>query len=46
MQPWVGPHWRSDSLIHQREWIGDLLARKNIAVWVMTSWTKIWYIVL
>jgi hypothetical protein len=24
MQLWVGPHWRSDSLIHQREWARKL----------------------
>lgn len=42
MQPWVGPHWRQDSLLHQREWISDLSARRGINVWVMTSWTKIW----
>jgi histidinol-phosphate/aromatic aminotransferase/cobyric acid decarboxylase-like protein len=42
MQPWVGPHWRQDSLIHQREWIHHLSATRHLDVWVMTSWTKIW----
>lgn len=42
MQPWVGPHWREDSLIHQREWVAELSASRGIDVWVMTSWTKIW----
>lgn len=42
MQPWVGPHWRQDSLIHQREWVQQLSATRKINVWVMTSWTKIW----
>lgn len=42
MQPWVGPHWRQDSLIHQREWVQQLAATRHIDVWVMTSWTKIW----
>ncbi|DAZ97655.1 TPA: hypothetical protein N0F65_003973 [Lagenidium giganteum] len=42
MQPWVGPHWREDSLIHQREWVKKLSETRKINVWVMTSWTKIW----
>ncbi|OQR91323.1 hypothetical protein ACHHYP_04778 [Achlya hypogyna] len=42
MQPWVGPHWRQDSLIHQREWVANLAATRKLDVWVMTSWTKIW----
>jgi len=42
MQPWVGPHWRKDSLLHQRKWVEDLSAQRKIDVWVMTSWTKIW----
>jgi hypothetical protein len=28
MQPWVGPHWRADSLIHQREWARALAEEK------------------
>jgi hypothetical protein len=28
MQPWVGPHWREDSLIHQREWAAALATEK------------------
>ncbi|CAI5743448.1 unnamed protein product [Peronospora destructor] len=42
MQPWVGPKWREDSLIHQRKWIKQLSETRHINVWVMTSWTKIW----
>ena len=42
MQPWLGPHWRSDSLIHAREWAAGLAASRGVHVWVMTSWTKIW----
>ncbi|TFJ82504.1 hypothetical protein NSK_006183 [Nannochloropsis salina CCMP1776] len=42
MQPWIGPHWRHDSLIHQREWVARISAEKGVHVWVMTSWTKIW----
>eukprot|EP01084_Bolivina_argentea_P110771 197725_1 len=42
MQPWLGPHWRQDSLISQREWARRMSLESNIHVWVMTSWTKIW----
>ncbi|TDH70229.1 hypothetical protein CCR75_002893 [Bremia lactucae] len=42
MQPWIGPQWRHDSLIHQREWVQNLSETRHINVWVMTSWTKIW----
>jgi hypothetical protein len=28
MQPWIGPHWRHDSLIHQREWVARISAEK------------------
>mmetsp|Transcript_12632 Transcript_12632/g.16431 ORF Transcript_12632/g.16431 Transcript_12632/m.16431 type:complete len:392 (-) Transcript_12632:382-1557(-) len=42
MQPWVGPHWREDSLIAEREWSKNLSEQRNIHVWIMTSWTKIW----
>jgi histidinol-phosphate/aromatic aminotransferase/cobyric acid decarboxylase-like protein len=42
MQPWVGPHWRQDSLIHQRAWVQHMALTRHIHVWVMTSWTKIW----
>jgi len=42
MQLWVGPHWRQDSLIHQRDWVRALSVERNIHVWIITSWTKIW----
>ena len=42
MQPWLGPQWREDSLIHQRDWCEEMANEKQIYVWVMTSWTKIW----
>jgi len=28
MQPWIGSHWRQDSLIHQREWVAKISAEK------------------
>ncbi|CAM9566862.1 unnamed protein product [Chrysoparadoxa australica] len=42
MQPWLGAHWRDDSLIQEREWARKLSEEKRIHVWIMTSWTKIW----
>lgn len=42
MQPWLGPEWRADSLIHQRSWIEQMCSTRKINIWVMTSWTKIW----
>lgn len=42
MQPWLGPAWREDSLIREREWARKLSEERGVHVWVMTSWTKIW----
>jgi len=42
MQPWVGPHWRQDSLIGERAWAKTMSEVNKVHVWVMTSWTKIW----
>jgi len=42
MQPWVGPHWREDSLLSQREWIRWMESERNVSVFLMHSWTKIW----
>ncbi|CAM9237264.1 unnamed protein product [Phaeothamnion confervicola] len=43
MQPWLGPEWRSDSLLGERNWARNLSeGPAAVHVWVMTSWTKIW----
>eukprot|EP00288_Rhodomonas_lens_P012910 CAMPEP_0177706930 /NCGR_PEP_ID=MMETSP0484_2-20121128/9483_1 /TAXON_ID=354590 /ORGANISM="Rhodomonas lens, Strain RHODO" /LENGTH=377 /DNA_ID=CAMNT_0019218415 /DNA_START=43 /DNA_END=1176 /DNA_ORIENTATION=+ len=42
MHPWVGPHWREDSLASQRDWVRWLSEERKIHVFVMHSWTKIW----
>mmetsp|Transcript_96397 Transcript_96397/g.201395 ORF Transcript_96397/g.201395 Transcript_96397/m.201395 type:complete len:420 (-) Transcript_96397:568-1827(-) len=42
MQPWIGPHWRSDSLLYQPEWISHMLETRKTHVYIMHSWTKIW----
>lgn len=42
MQPWVGPHWRSDSLLTQQEWVSRMQSERGINIFIMHSWTKIW----
>lgn len=42
MQPWVGPHWREDSLLSQGDWIAKMLKEHGTHVFIMHSWTKIW----
>eukprot|EP00960_Hanusia_phi_P050928 760499-Hanusia_phi.AAC.10 len=42
MQPWVGPHWREDSLVSQGKWRKAMSVEKGVEVFVMHSWTKIW----
>lgn len=42
MQLWVGPNWRSDSLLSQSKWISEMWTSRQIAIYVIHSWTKIW----
>jgi histidinol-phosphate/aromatic aminotransferase/cobyric acid decarboxylase-like protein len=42
MQLWYGPDWRDDSLVSQGDWIKFLLDTRDIRVYVVHSWTKIW----
>ena len=42
MQPWVGPHWQTDSLVSQGEWVKRIYETRKIAVFVIHSWTKLW----
>lgn len=42
MLPWEGPTWRENSLTTCHEWVEKLLKERNIAVWILHSWTKIW----
>jgi histidinol-phosphate/aromatic aminotransferase/cobyric acid decarboxylase-like protein len=42
MQPWVGTNWRDDSLVRQREWVKKMYNERDIRVFVIHSWTKIW----
>lgn len=42
MIPWQGPEWREHSLVSATAWVQKLAADRNIKVWIMHSWTKIW----
>jgi len=42
MQPWVGDKWRDDSLVRQREWVKRQAESRDVRVFVIHSWTKIW----
>jgi histidinol-phosphate/aromatic aminotransferase/cobyric acid decarboxylase-like protein len=42
MQLWHGPNWREDSLISQAEWRLRMKEERDILVYVIHSWTKIW----
>lgn len=42
MQPWLGREWQRDSLVSQRDWVKQLYETRNISVFVIHSWTKLW----
>lgn len=42
MQPWYGANWREDSLVSQAAWIRQLYEERDIRVYIIHSWTKIW----
>lgn len=42
MQLWYGEDWRNDSLVSQTEWINYMMIQKNVQIYVIHSWTKIW----
>jgi len=42
MQPWVGPHWREDSMVKERDWVKRMCDERDIRVFDIHSWTKIW----
>jgi histidinol-phosphate/aromatic aminotransferase/cobyric acid decarboxylase-like protein len=42
MQPWIGPHWREDSIVNERAWVQRMCKERDIRVFVIHSWTKIW----
>mmetsp|Transcript_44737 Transcript_44737/g.109794 ORF Transcript_44737/g.109794 Transcript_44737/m.109794 type:complete len:391 (+) Transcript_44737:72-1244(+) len=41
MLMWHSPAWRQHSLVSEREWVTKMLKEKNISVFVLHSWTKI-----
>jgi histidinol-phosphate/aromatic aminotransferase/cobyric acid decarboxylase-like protein len=42
MQPWIGPNWQKDSLVTQSEWVKHMHDTRDISVFVIHSWTKLW----
>lgn len=42
MQPWHSEDFRSESLVSQGEWAKEVLKGKNISVYIIHSWTKLW----
>lgn len=42
MQPWIGPQWEEDSLVLQHEWVKGMYNTRQISVFVIHSWTKLW----
>jgi histidinol-phosphate/aromatic aminotransferase/cobyric acid decarboxylase-like protein len=42
MQMWIGEKWRDDSLIMQHEWISKMEKERQVCVFVIHSFTKIW----
>eukprot|EP01120_Amphizonella_sp_Union-15-10_P013559 TRINITY_DN62_c0_g1_i1.p1 TRINITY_DN62_c0_g1~~TRINITY_DN62_c0_g1_i1.p1 ORF type:complete len:365 (+),score=58.08 TRINITY_DN62_c0_g1_i1:85-1179(+) len=42
MLPWEGPRWTDQSLISAKDWISSMYSTKNISIWIVHSWTKIW----
>ncbi|KAF9138550.1 hypothetical protein BGX30_009032 [Mortierella sp. GBA39] len=42
MQIWVGPHFREDSMTNQTEFLEKTYKERNISIYVIHSWTKIW----
>ncbi|KAF9163551.1 hypothetical protein DFQ26_002400 [Actinomortierella ambigua] len=42
MQIWLGPHFREDSMTAQTEFLEQTYRSRNISIYVIHSWTKIW----
>jgi len=42
MQPWVGPQWREDSIVNESAWVAKMCKERDIRIYVIHSWTKIW----
>jgi histidinol-phosphate/aromatic aminotransferase/cobyric acid decarboxylase-like protein len=42
MQIWVGPNFREDSMTNQTEFLEKTFKERNISIYVIHSWTKIW----
>jgi histidinol-phosphate/aromatic aminotransferase/cobyric acid decarboxylase-like protein len=42
MQPWIGPHWREDSLVNEADWVQKMCKDRDVRIYVIHSWTKLW----
>ncbi|KAJ3078674.1 hypothetical protein HK102_004320 [Quaeritorhiza haematococci] len=42
MQPWHSPSFRSDSLVSDPSYASNLYTTRNISLYVIHSWTKLW----
>ncbi|KAK9768880.1 hypothetical protein K7432_000111 [Basidiobolus ranarum] len=42
MQPWHSANFREDSLTTQKEFVESIYSTRNISVYVIHSWTKLW----
>jgi histidinol-phosphate/aromatic aminotransferase/cobyric acid decarboxylase-like protein len=42
MQPWLSKDFKSDSLLSQSEFIENLSENRNIHIYIIHSWTKLW----
>lgn len=39
-QLWLGPHWRQESLVSQKQWILQMSRLKGIRIYILHSWSK------
>ncbi|ORZ34990.1 pyridoxal phosphate-dependent transferase [Catenaria anguillulae PL171] len=42
MQPWHSADWRSQSMTSQHDFVAEMLRERNVRVYVIHSWTKLW----
>ncbi|KAI9216198.1 pyridoxal phosphate-dependent transferase [Blastocladiella britannica] len=42
MQPWHSANWRAESMTSQHAFVAEMLSTRNVRVYVIHSWTKLW----
>ncbi|KAI9183117.1 hypothetical protein H9P43_004034 [Blastocladiella emersonii ATCC 22665] len=42
MQPWHSADWRAQSMTSQHAFVAEMLAQRDVKVYVIHSWTKLW----